>query len=67
MNALEEIVDRAIEYTDKILNTMPSYRQAAIVGLRKLRVALAEKAPDDPAIARLDAYLQSLSPPGDSV
>lgn len=65
MSALDEIVDRAIEYTNKILNTMPSYRAAAIEGLRKLRAALAQKTPDDPAIARLDAYLESLGPGGD--
>ena len=66
MSALEDIVNRAIEYTNKILSTMPSYLQPAIEGLRKLRGALAEKTPDDPAIAKLDAYLESLTPPGDS-
>jgi len=66
VSALDDIVDRAIDYTNRILNTMPSYRQAAIAGLRKLRAALVEKTPDDPAIARLDAYLESLDPPGDS-
>ncbi len=66
MSALEDIVDRAIGYTNKILSTMPSYRQAAIAGLRKLRAALAEKSPDDPALARLDEYLESLNASGDS-
>jgi len=65
VSALEDIVDRAIEYTNKILNTMPSYRSSAIEGLRKLRIALADKTPDDPAIARLDAYLESLGSDGD--
>ncbi len=65
MSALEDIVDRAIEYTNKILNTMPTYRQSAIEGLRRLRTALAEKSPHDPAITRLDAYLESLGSGGD--
>jgi len=65
VSALDDIVDRAIEYTNKILSTMPSYRPSAIEGLRKLRRALAEKTPDDPAIARLDAYLESLGPSAD--
>ena len=60
MNALDEIVDRAIEYTNLILRKMPSYKDAAIAGLRKLRDSLSEKSPHDPAIAKLDAYLDSL-------
>ena len=65
MSALDEIVDRAIDYTNKILNTMPSYRGAAIEGLRKLRAALAQSAPDDPAILRLVDYLSGLGSGGD--
>ncbi len=61
MNGLDEIVDRAIAYTDTLLRIRPTYRQAAVGGLRKLRDALAQKSPDDPAIARLDAYLDALS------
>ena len=60
MNALEDIVSRAIDYTNSILSMMPTYRQAAIAGLRKLRAALAANAPDDPALGRLDDYLESL-------
>jgi hypothetical protein len=39
---------------------MPSYREPALAGLRKLRAALAAQTPDDPAVAKLDAYLESL-------
>jgi hypothetical protein len=60
VSALDEIVDRAIEYTNLILRRMPSYRDAALEGLRKLRESLAAKAPDDPAIGKLDAFLSDL-------
>ena len=60
MDALDEIVDRAIDYADRILQTMPSYREAAIGGLRVLRSNLAERAPDHPAVQRLDDYLGGL-------
>jgi hypothetical protein len=65
VSALESIVDRAIGYTTKIVSTMPVYRQAAIAGLRKLCASLAEKDSDDPAVARLKAYLESLRASGD--
>jgi hypothetical protein len=65
VSELDGIVDRAIDYTKRILQTMPSYHAAAVAGLRKLRAGLAEKSPDDPALQRLDAYLKSL-PGGDS-
>jgi hypothetical protein len=66
---LEDIVQRAINYTNGVLDRMPSYREAAVAGLRKLRAALAANSPDDPALAELDAYLESLeggTTPGDS-
>ena len=60
MSALDDIVDRAIDYTDRILQAAPSYRKAAVAGLRKLRAGLAAKSPGDPALQRLDDYLDSL-------
>ncbi len=60
MSGLDEIVDRAIDYTNRILKDMPSYREAALAGLRKLRAGLAEKSPRDPALKRLDDYLEGL-------
>ena len=73
MSALDEIVDRAIEYTKRIRQVMPSYHGATVAGLRKLRDTLAQKSPDDPALKRLDDYLDGVSgddsyhdrPPGD--
>ena len=60
MDTLDDIVSRAINYTNGVLIRMPTYRGAAIAGLFKLRAALARNAPDNPALARLDAYLESL-------
>jgi len=39
---------------------MPSYHGATVAGLRKLRVSLAQKSPGDPALKRLDEYLDGL-------
>jgi len=50
-----------MEYTNLILKSAPSYGEAAIAGLRKLRDDLARSTPSDPALARLDAYLDALS------
>jgi len=61
MNLLGEIVDRAIDYTDRIVLEMPSYRQAAIDGLRRLGLNLAEKSPEHPAIRKLFDYLDALT------
>ena len=61
MSALDEIVDRAIEYTNRIRQVMPSYHGATVAGLRKLRDSLAQKSPDDPALKRLDDYLAGAS------
>jgi hypothetical protein len=60
---LEEIVDRAIDYTNIILKRMPSYRDAAISGLRNLRVSLAAENPENPALRNLDDYLEALRNP----
>ena len=61
MNLLGEIVDRAIDYTDRIVIEMPSYREAAIEGLRRLALSLAEKSPEHPAIRKLFDYLDALT------
>jgi hypothetical protein len=61
LSAFEDIADRAIEYTDLVLHTTPSYREAAVAALRKLRDNLARRASDDGAIRRLDVYLERLS------
>ncbi len=61
MNLLGEIVDRAIDYTDRTVHEMPSYRQAAIEGLRRLGLSLAEESPEHPAIRKLFDYLDTLT------
>jgi hypothetical protein len=58
---LDEIVDSAIEYTNRIRKLMPSYHEATVAGLRKLRDSLAQKSPGDPALQRLDDYLDGPS------
>ena len=63
MNNLDEVVDRAMDYTNLILQRMPTYRDAAVEGLSLLRDTLAAKTPGDPAIGKLDRYLQSLRGP----
>jgi len=60
VSALDDIVDRAIDYTNRIRQVMPSYHGATGEGLRKLRDSLAEKSPGDPALQRLDDYLKGL-------
>lgn len=61
VSELADIVERAIHYTDELLHIRPSYRASAVAGLRRLRVKWANERPDDPAIARLDAYLETLN------
>jgi hypothetical protein len=61
MSLLGEIVERAIDYTDRIVIEMPSYREAAIEGLRRLGLALAEKSPDHPAIRKLFDYIDAMT------
>ena len=60
MSRLDEIVDRAIDFADRTLRALPRYRWAATAGLKQLRETLAQTAPDDPALGRLDAYLARL-------
>ena len=60
MSLLDEIVDRAIDFATRTLAALPSYRAAALAGLKQLRESLSQHAPDDPALARLDAYLEKL-------
>ena len=61
MNLLGEIVERAIDYTDRIVIEMPSYREAAIEGLRRLGLGLAQKSPDHPAVRKLFDYLEAVT------
>jgi hypothetical protein len=64
LGAREDIVDRAIDYTRRILRTMPAYRRAAIAALRRQRDALAAQALDDAAIRKLDDCLARLDDGG---
>jgi hypothetical protein len=62
VSAWDDIVDRAIEYTEKLLHINPGHAAAAVESLRSLRENLAKRAPDDdPALDRLDAYVKNLT------
>ncbi len=61
MNALDDIVDRAIDFTNRILQARPNFIGGTVRGLRKLRASLGEKSPGHPALKRLDAYLDGLT------
>jgi hypothetical protein len=61
VSALDEIVDRAIDFTNRIVKAMPSYRSATLRGLRKLRASLGEKSPGHPALKRLDDYIDAVT------
>jgi hypothetical protein len=56
----DEIADRAIDYTNRALQMMPSYRQAAIDAVKKLREGLVGKPASEAALAKLDDYLKQL-------
>ena len=61
MDKIEEIVDRAIKYTEDILQRAPQHYQASLDGLRRMRDNLQFGADDHPALERLNAYLDELS------
>jgi hypothetical protein len=60
---LDEIVDRAIQYTDRVICSTPAYRERAIAALRRLGQRLAEKSPGHPAVRKLSLYLDFVARP----
>jgi hypothetical protein len=60
----EDRAERAIDYTRRVLQSMPTYRGAAIASLRRWRDLLAAESPDDPAIRKLDDCLARLDEGG---
>ena len=56
-DAIDRIVERAIEHTRTILRTRRSEWSAARSGLLKIRASLAARAPGHPALDRLDAFI----------
>jgi len=56
-DAIDRIVERAIEHTRTILATRRSEWGAARSGLLKIRASLVERAPGHPALDRLDAFI----------
>ena len=60
MDQIDDIVDRAIHYTERILSVAPHHYSAARDGLTTMRNNLTVGADDHPALLRLDAYLGEL-------
>jgi hypothetical protein len=60
MDRIDEIVNKAIQYTEKILDRAPSHYAAARDGLERLRDNLTLGAEDHPALGRLDNYIGEL-------
>jgi hypothetical protein len=60
MDRIDEIIDKAIKYTEKILARAPGHYAAAREGLERMRDNLMIGAADHPAIGRLDDYIGEL-------
>ena len=60
MDKIDEIVNRAMNYTDLVLINTPDYADAAIAGLGRLRDTLAASFPDHPAVHRLSDHISTL-------
>ena len=60
LDKIDDIVDKAIEYTRLVLLTAPEHGETARAGLETMRDNLILGAPDHPALARLSAFLTSL-------
>ncbi|MBV8474381.1 MAG: hypothetical protein JO107_14745 [Hyphomicrobiales bacterium] len=54
---INEIVERAIEYTGPLLEASPARWSAARRGLKKIHADLNREAPDHPALSRLRAFI----------
>jgi hypothetical protein len=60
MDRIDEIVDRAIQYTEDILKQAPRHFRSARDGLVKMRDNLTFGANDHSALGRLDDYIGEL-------
>lgn len=60
MDKIDQIVERAIAYTEEILARAPHFLDVAREGLERMRANLATGAPDHPALVRLQDYLREL-------
>ena len=55
-----EIVDRAIAYTEDILQKAPQHSRVALNGLERMRQNLMLGAADHPALCKLENYIKEL-------
>jgi hypothetical protein len=60
VDKIEEIVDKAIKYTEDILARAPRHYPAAREGLERMRNNLAIGTAGHPALDKLDKYLEEL-------
>jgi hypothetical protein len=60
MDGIDDIVDRAIQYTEEILEQAPRHYEVAREGLTRMRDNLTIGAEDHPALGRLDEYIGEL-------
>ena len=54
---VDEIIDRAIRFTETVLDRAPEMAAVAFDALSKMRVTLSDTLPTHPALEKLGAYL----------
>lgn len=64
MDKIDDLVARAIAYTDDILSRGPEHWESARDGLIKMRESLEIGAPNHPALERLRLYIEELEARG---
>ena len=64
MDKIDELVERAIAYTEDILARGPEHWESARDGLEKMRLSLEAGAPSHPALERLRLYVEALEARG---
>jgi hypothetical protein len=60
---VETLIDRAIANTLAYLSAPGGDQRVARIGLERIRADLTERAPDNPALARLSAFVAELARP----
>jgi hypothetical protein len=60
---VETVIDRAIANTLAYLSAPGGDRRVARIGLERIRADLTARAPDNPGLARLSAFIAGLARP----
>lgn len=61
MDKIDEIVDRAIQYTEHVLGQAPRHYDVAREGLERMRDNLTTGIENHPALGRLNNYIGELA------